>query len=138
MKFLLPLLLLASTQAIAGTYDGAWFFIKGEYTLKSGEIVTADNHTVVAIKTVKGDKFALTNMREGVFNGYLAGEFKTERDTYSEIITAGSSDEHQGKTFTFKGWLETSKVDGVESIYWHHQGMVNGVLETEVWRKIKP
>lgn len=138
MKFLLPLLLLASTQTIAGTYDGAWFFIKGEYTLKSGEIVTADNHTVVAIKTVKGDKFALTNMREGVFNGYLSGEFKTHDDTYSEIITAGTSDEHQGKTFTFKGWLETSDVNGIETVFWHHQGMVNGVLETEVWRKIKP
>ena len=138
MKFLLPLLLLASTQTIAGTYDGAWFFIKGEYTLKSGEIVTADNQTVVAIKTVKGDKFALTNMREGVFNGYLSGEFKTHDDTYSEIITAGTSDEHQGKTFTFKGWLETNDVNGVETVLWHHQGMVNGVLETEIWRKIKP
>lgn len=138
MKHLFALLFLISFNCISANYDGAWYFIKGQYTLGNGEIIYADNNTVVAIKTVKGNKFALTNMKAGTFSGYLAGDFTTDEQHYSEVITSGTSDEHLGKTFTFKGWLETKEIDSVKTVFWHHQGEVNGVLETEVWRKIKP
>lgn len=138
MKQLLALILLTSFSVNSATYDGVWYFISGQYTLANGDIVQADNHSVVAIKSVSGNQFALTNMKAGTFSGYLAGDFTTDEQHYSEVIRSGTSDEHLGKTFTFKGWLESKKVDGIEIIFWHHQGMVNGVLEQEVWRKIKP
>ena len=131
----LTLALFVST-AIAHQYEGDWQFIKGEYKTPSGEILKADNATLVAIKPVKGDKFALNNMQQGEFLGYLAGKFTLDGDKYSEHIEKGTSNEHQGKVFTFKGWLETKQENGVEVIYWHHKGMVNGTEETEVWRKL--
>ena len=124
------------SNAIAHQYEGDWQFIKGEYKTPSGEVLKADNATLVAIKTVKGDKFALNNMQQGEFLGYLAGKFTLDGDSYSEHIEQGTSNEHHGKVFTFKGWLETRQEHGVEVIYWHHKGMVNGTEETEVWRKL--
>ena len=111
---------------------------KTEYNpfIDSGEVLKADNATLVAIKTVKGEKFALNNMQQGEFLGYLAGKFTINGDSYSEHIEKGTSNEHQGKVFTFKGWLETKQEHGVEVIYWHHKGLVNGTEETEVWRKL--
>ncbi|MEC8326461.1 MAG: hypothetical protein VX100_10245 [Pseudomonadota bacterium] len=136
IKGLCLTLALFVSNAIAHQYEGDWQFIKGEYKTPSGEVLTADNATLVAIKTVKGDKFALNNMQQGEFLGYLAGKFTIDGDSYSEHIEKGTSNEHQGKVFTFKGWLETKQEHGQEVIYWHHKGLVNGTEETEVWRKL--
>ena len=138
LPVLLCIFLFATSKVFAHQFDGNWMFVKGEYKTTSGDIFHADNKELIAIKTVKGNKFALNNMKNGEFLGYLAGRFSIDGDHYSEHIEKGTSNEHQGKTFTFKGWLETKQENDQTVIYWHHNGIVNNTEETEVWQKIMP
>ena len=119
----------------AHPFEGDWQFIKGEYKTKNGEILTADHSTLVAIKSVKGNKFAISNMQQGAFLGFLAGDFTMDGEHYSEHVKTGSK-AHIGHVYTFEGWLETKTENGVNIVYWHHKGRVNDVDETEVWRKL--
>ena len=135
LKGITILLAIFALNVSAHQFEGDWQFIKGEYNTNSGEILKADNNTLVAIKSIKGEKFALNNMQQGEFLGFLAGEFTIDGEYYSEHIKTGSK-EHIGNVYTFKGWLEKKKENGVDVVYWHHKGMVNEVEETEVWRKL--
>ena len=131
---------LMSTNLSAHQFEGDWQFIKGEYKTASGEVLYADNSTLVAIKTIKGSKFAFNNMQQGEFLGYLSGTFTVEGGSYKEHIKKhvkqSGPGEHAGKVFTFQGWLEEKQEHGQKVIYWHHKGMVAGTEETEVWRKL--
>lgn len=117
-------------------YIGAWQFVSGEYHMPDGKIHKASNNTLVAIKTVSEDKFAVINMSIGLFKGYLAGDFKVEGEHYVEVIKDGTKKEHLEKIFRFKGVIETRKENGVTTEYWLHEGKVDDVLESEVWRRL--
>lgn len=125
-----------SFNSFAHSFNGNWYFIKGEYVQPDGEVLTADNSSLVAVKSIKDDIFSFTNTENGVFLGYLAGKFEVDGDYYVEAIKEGTRAEHHGKRYKFKGWIETKQEHGVNVDYWHHVGEVNGVKETEVWRRI--
>lgn len=130
------LAILLPTQVSAHTFEGNWYFLKGEYKQADGTILKADNSSLVAVKSIKGDIFSLTNSENGVFLGYLAGEFLVDGDNYTEAVKTGTRAKHHGKNYHFKGWLETSEENGQTVTYWHHEGEVDGVKEYEVWRKL--
>lgn len=125
-----------SAQASAHTFEGNWYFVKGEYKQPDGTTLKADNSSLVAVKSIKGDIFSLTNTENGVFLGYLAGDFLVDGDNYTEAVKTGTRTKHHGKNYHFKGWLETSEENGKTVTYWHHEGEVDGVKEYEVWRKL--
>ncbi|NTS78493.1 hypothetical protein HR060_16740 [Catenovulum sp. SM1970] len=91
----------------------------------------------MAVKSVKDDIFSLTNTENGVFLGYLAGNFEVDGQYYTEAIKEGTRSEHHGKRYKFKGWIETKKENGVNVEYWYHEGEVNGTKEFEIWRRIQ-
>lgn len=128
---------LFALQALAHPFEGNWYFVEGDYTKPDGTLLTANNATLVAVKSVKGEIFSLTNTEKGVFLGYLAGEFIVEGDYYTEAIKEGTRQEHHGKNYRFKGWLEERQEQGKTVTYWHHKGEVNGTKEREVWRKLE-
>ena len=136
LVLLFTVIIFYSAHVCAHQFNGNWYFVKGEYKKQDGTVLTANNKTLAAIKTIDGNKFALTNAEKGRFVGFLSGEFKLDGDHYSEIIKEGTSQAHLGNTYTFKGWITQQVENGVNIEYWHHKGMVNGVEETEVWRRL--
>ncbi|MBT1065294.1 hypothetical protein KJY73_17010 [Bowmanella sp. Y26] len=136
-SWLVMLSILLSTAAVANPYNGNWYFVKGQYTRDNGEVSLADNSSLVAVKSVLDNKFSLTNTENGVFLGYLSGDFIVEGSQYSESIKEGTRSEHIGKTFVFSGWLEHKEEYGRTITYWHHKGLVDGVKEYEVWQKLE-
>lgn len=138
MKTLLLLLSLVSLGTSAHQYEGSWYFINGSYLTQEGATVNANNQTTTAIKQIKGSNFTLINLQNGQYNGYLSGKFIIDKQGYREQIINGTSDAHINKAFKFKGWIEEKTINNKTYFYWHHQGVVNGTLEKEVWRKLEP
>lgn len=130
------LILSFGIHAAEHPYNGAWYFIKGEYIKPDGQVINATNDGFVAIKTIADNKWALINMGMGNYHGHLAGDFKVEGDSYIEDVKEGSK-EHVGNQYKFRGWIETKLENGVKVEYWWHEGMVNGTKEKEVWRRMQ-
>ena len=129
-------LTLVSINALAHKFEGDWHFIKGEYTTADGTLVESDSRKLLAVKSVRGDRFSLVNTKDGKFQGYLQGDFKVEGDEYSENVTDGSLKTHIGKSYQFKGWIVSKVEHGRQVDYWYHKGIVNGVEELEVWQRL--
>lgn len=127
----------AKNSEVANPYTGEWYFVSGEYTLKSGEVVTSTNADVTAIKSVGEDTFALVQTHNGVYKGYLKGSFSVEGKTYTEVVTESSWDGFEGKRFSFEGRIITKQKGGTEVEYWYHEGTVNGALEKEYWKRLR-
>lgn len=139
MKYLLlSVALFTSSALLAGEnqYQGSWLFIKGSYQTSDGQVFNSDNSAVTAIKDVVGNQFTLVNIKQGNYNGYLSGRFVVNGDNYEEHIEQGTSKEHLNQVFKFTGSLKRETYQGKQVLVWYHKGIVNGVIEEEIWHKI--
>lgn len=127
----------AKKSEVANPYIGEWYFVSGEYTLESGEVVTSTNADVTAIKSVGEDTFALVQTHNGVYKGYLKGSFSVDGKTYTEVVTESPWDGFEGKRFSFEGRIVFKQENGMQVEYWYHEGMVNGTLEKEYWKRLR-
>lgn len=126
----LLLILFACPAAAAGTLEGAWELVAGEYVNEQGELVDYHSIQLHSLKVIAGSHFSFTSMRGEKFWASGTGTYALVGGKYIETLQHNSFGEKAGATFTF----DTK----VEDKYWFNARWEGDKrIEYEVWRKVE-